>query len=762
MTAAPDDLTVDGVHPDLVAVAEAIELIDVSTVVVHGERFDVGELGSGTGTGLPGLIYRTCYIRPYGRARRLVVDTNGDRALQASLSAAVPSGRTWERGWRWEGADDGLMVVVRDGVRFWAQPAGVRATQGSGLAMGGPCEVLAPAERQWLIPGFHALVGREPWTTADDQDGLLRLYWHATDACAPRLLAAIRTALDHEGVPFKIKLPRNPAGYRRADAAVLYLPRSRFSAARMALAAVHGELSGVLRSTVPMFTKRLGRGLGLAEDPRQEESFGQHRCRIVAHALLGAHLAGRNGRDARLAAVADAFRAAGLDPGRPHLSAGSADSYRWPPGKGVRLPIHANATDASHQSIFESAAVRIGRALCDQALWNSSGTRCTWIARSSLGAQGLAEVTGAHGEVDVFVPQLTTLGGDLYAGTSGVAVFLAELFARTADAGFARTARGAMAYAVEAAPVEDPGLYSGMFGIALAAWRTGRLLGSADSGPVRVADLVRAALRRRTPDCDDLISGRAGMILALLALAPALGKDVWREPAVRLGAELASAVAGYPTDFSPVVGASPLTGLSHGAAGVALALLELAAATGRTEFVGAALAAVEYEQRLFDREAGNWPDLRRDESAGSDGPRFVVAWCHGAPGIALSRLRASRLLPDRRDELHAQAVAALVTTRADLELRHAVDAWDATPCHGIAGLIETLWIGGHTLDRPEDRAAAQQAALELARLPITAMRSGTPCGGPNPSLLLGTAGIGYQLLRMADPRGVPSMLSGLG
>lgn len=36
--------------------------------------------------------------------------------------------------------------------------------------------------------------------------------------------------------------------------------------------------------------------------------------------------------------------------------------------------------------------------------------------------------------------------------------------------------------------------------------------------------------------------------------------------------------------------------------------------------------------------------------------------------------------------------------------------------------------------------------------------SGTPSLGPNPSLMLGTAGIGYTLLRLHDPGAMPPVL----
>src|SRR5205085_438597 len=60
----------------------------------------------------------------------------------------------------------------------------------------------------------------------------------------------------------------------------------------------------------------------------------------------------------------------------------------------------------------------------------------------------------------------------------------------------------------------------------------------------------------------------------------------------------------------PYPSCGPLTGYSHGAAGIAWALLELAARAGADRFRPAALGAIAYERSLFSAEAGNWPDLR--------------------------------------------------------------------------------------------------------------------------------------------------------
>lgn len=71
----------------------------------------------------------------------------------------------------------------------------------------------------------------------------------------------------------------------------------------------------------------------------------------------------------------------------------------------------------------------------------------------------------------------STLGPDLYGGTSGVALFLAELAAVTGDELFRRTAIGTIAHALARAPDLavnlDCSLYSGRVGIAVAAAAVG-------------------------------------------------------------------------------------------------------------------------------------------------------------------------------------------------------------------------------------------------------------------------------------------------
>jgi hypothetical protein len=121
--------------------------------------------------------------------------------------------------------------------------------------------------------------------------------------------------------------------YLRADAAVLYVAKKDLPRVMAIVPVVHAAMVRHLRASTPFFTKRLARGLGVAEDPGDGRSFGQHRCELVADALVRHFESGGPWDRAAADAVVARFSEAGLDASRPWLGAGSADCYEWPSTK---------------------------------------------------------------------------------------------------------------------------------------------------------------------------------------------------------------------------------------------------------------------------------------------------------------------------------------------------------------------------------------------------------------------------------------------
>ena len=130
----------------------------------------------------------------------------------------------------------------------------------------------------------------------------------------------------------------------------------------------------------------------------------------------------------------------------------------------------------------------------------------------------------------------------------------------------------------------------------------------------------------------------------------------------------------------------------------------------------------------------------------------MSAWCHGAPGIGLARLLSLPYLDDAT--IRAEIATALETTRA-----HGFGG-NHSLCHGDLGNLDLLLQAGEALgDDGWVEAAGRKAAQVLASIESNGWLCGIALGAESPGLMTGLAGIGYQLLRLAEPARVPSVLT---
>src|SRR5258708_2686345 len=143
---------------------------------------------------------------------------------------------------------------------------------------------------------------------------------------------------------------------------------------------------------------------------------------------------------------------------------------------------------ASSTSRWLSIAEEIADHLCQSAY--RYGGECTWMG------------TVQHGSATF---SYETLGADLYGGASGIALFLVEVYARTANARLAEVAREALRFS--AARLDRiphrfrVGFYSGRVGVAFALARGGDLLEDA----ILVEEANRELQRRVSDDNDDIL-----------------------------------------------------------------------------------------------------------------------------------------------------------------------------------------------------------------------------------------------------------------
>jgi lantibiotic modifying enzyme len=341
-------------------------------------------------------------------------------------------------------------------------------------------------------------------------------------------------------------------------------------------------------------------------------------------------------------------------------------------------------------------------------------------------------------------------------------LFLALLASHGGGGRCAELARGALRYAEavtdwlltsrHSATVAAFG-HDGVFSTVYAQAECARLLGDEEllRGAVRRAGRLLPALRR-SPFKPDVINGASGGVLMLLHLNRLTPDDRLLRQAEALGeAIIAAQEPGEgPRGWRAPSGGEALLGMGHGAAGMAYALAQLAAAVGRDDFRAAAAAGLAFERTRFDAERQDWPTGR----LGSDGPTFMDGWCAGPAGAGLARLGMRGLLPGYPN-LDAEIELAVAATRRHVGtgLHHL--------CCGESGRVLFLLEAGRALDRPELERAAWDAAGAMLdqyeaqgcwRLQEFAERS------IQPGLMGGVAGVGLTLLSLLEPQRAPRVL----
>jgi hypothetical protein len=119
---------------------------------------------------------------------------------------------------------------------------------------------------------------------------LSRIYWNIKPESAPKLINVLSSTLNDLHIPFQFKCLNHPDLYVRSDAAVLYLHKKNVHVVSIVLKSILNELKDDLQEGIPMFTKKLFKGVGFAEDPGKGMSFGMSRSTVIADALVDAFL----------------------------------------------------------------------------------------------------------------------------------------------------------------------------------------------------------------------------------------------------------------------------------------------------------------------------------------------------------------------------------------------------------------------------------------------------------------------------------------
>jgi type 2 lantibiotic biosynthesis protein LanM len=395
-------------------------------------------------------------------------------------------------------------------------------------------------------------------------------------------------------------------------------------------------------------------------------------------------------------------------------------------------------------------AIEIGNDIVTNSIWNNDG--CNWISFEYMFKANRY--------------QLQPLDDSLYTGRTGVSLFLAALGKMTGNCEFKEVALGALfnlRQSLKKNKVHQELLRSkigllGLGGIIYSLVKISQFL----QEPTLLEDANQAA-KLITPEIIatdeklDMMWGSAGIILGLLPLYQQTGSQVVLDIAIACGNHLLSKRTHTPPRAWITLAQEskkPLTGFSHGASGISLSLLRLYSATGNTAYLEAAQEGIEYERSVFNHSVRNWPDFRLSEQTNQI--NFMHTWCHGSAGIGLARLGSLPII-------HTQKIYSDIDMALETTQKYGIPNRDVDHlCCGSLGRSELFVMASQKLGKQEWlKIARQQTAWIVERAKDHekyAFLPHLPNSVLSPSFFRGSAGVGYQFLRLAYPELFPSVL----
>lgn len=384
-----------------------------------------------------------------------------------------------------------------------------------------------------------------------------------------------------------------------------------------------------------------------------------------------------------------------------------------------------------------ATATRIGERLYELAI--VEGERATWLVPVSAGRTRLKN---------------SVAGLDLYNGLPGIALFLGHLGAVTGNERYGRLAVAAMTEALALYKVADSGelslgAYDGVGGFSLVLRHLTEILGRPEWSAEAAAMLEKAAKQAADPSHLDVISGKAGFIIAACAAHGSERSAALIHTLRPTAQALKRLAAASPKDAGSSLPNAADAGVAHGRAGIGFALSRWADATGDEGFRAAASELIR-----FDLEA-----IETRQSAPTEFTQLPgwkdshLGWCRGWLGAALMALQAqpaSGMFGFGLDFRFRRIADDIISAGADGPL---------CLCHGALGHLDFLAAAAERGVLDDLGAAAAWRSRLLVRLIDGDWVADSSHRLESPGLMLGLAGTGYSLLRASQPRRMPSVLT---
>lgn len=211
--------------------------------------------------------------------------------------------------------DAGELVVLKDGLHLHIDPHQHLPRDLNQVKIGSFVPIYLPPD----------LVGQDTYDLVGNlgipaRSHSVQIYFNFTPSAALAIATQLANELNRIGIPFQFAILDNPTSFYRYDAGTLCLSQQDYTAIQSMLMEIYHQHQAEFSADIPLFTKLLAPGLGIAEVPTGTTTFGMQRCELLAIGLLAAMEQNQNLPAEKLSRIRQEFTTAGIDWLKPDLN----------------------------------------------------------------------------------------------------------------------------------------------------------------------------------------------------------------------------------------------------------------------------------------------------------------------------------------------------------------------------------------------------------------------------------------------------------
>ncbi|MGB5634284.1 MAG: T3SS effector HopA1 family protein, partial [Waterburya sp.] len=235
----------------------------------------------------------------------------------------------FESGWQIIGeTESGLLQVCQDELTLHIHRQDHLLEDERAAQVGETVRVKMPC--QLVEPGYFIAVGTAGSINSlvlQPDNPIVDIYLNITSQGALALMDKVTTQLNAIAIPFHFQVLYQPEDYIYADTATISFAKNDYSHLQKIIEALYRDCKDYFQAETPLFTKYLAPGLSIAERPAIDVSLAQHRCQIIADALVTAWQQNKISTAKKFECIKNCFRQENIDFQYPYLNPDSKDIY---------------------------------------------------------------------------------------------------------------------------------------------------------------------------------------------------------------------------------------------------------------------------------------------------------------------------------------------------------------------------------------------------------------------------------------------------